>query len=341
MTLLSLPEAKELLRSPFAHEETEFLAVDLRALESPDDALANALLALPAVTVAVVDGPVNRLAAPVADAFDVVLGPSDGDADWVATGDPSAEVERLRRAARANPQASLCLVQLLRMGRRLSLRDALVAESLSYSTLQSGPEFNAWITARPAASAAPEPESDVVDVRHEGSTLWVTLNRPHRHNAFNAAMRDALVELLRVAVADPSVSGVVMAGAGENFCSGGDLAEFGTHPDPATAHTVRSIRNAGWWLHALGDRARVHVHGRCVGAGIELPAFTPSIIATEDATFRLPEVAMGLVPGAGGTASMTRRIGRQRMTWLALTGVEIDAQTALSWGLVDRVRDVR
>ena len=80
------------------------------------------------------------------------------------------------------------------------------------------------------------------------------------------------------------------------------------------------------------------VHGACVGAGIELPAFAGRVVASRDAWFALPEVAMGLVPGAGGTVSLPRRIGAQRTAWLALTGRRIDAETALAWGLVDELR---
>jgi enoyl-CoA hydratase/carnithine racemase len=72
-----------------------------------------------------------------------------------------------------------------------------------------------------------------------------------------------------------------------------------------------------------------------VGAGIELPAFARRVVADRGAFFELPEVGMGLVPGAGGTVSLPRRIGPQRTAWLALTGRRLDAETALSWGLVD------
>ncbi|MFM7120598.1 MAG: enoyl-CoA hydratase/isomerase family protein, partial [Gammaproteobacteria bacterium] len=72
-------------------------------------------------------------------------------------------------------------------------------------------------------------------------------------------------------------------------------------------------------------------------AGIELPAFLDRIDARRDAFFALPEVGFGLVPGAGGTVSLPRRIGRRRTAWLGLSGARIDAETALGWGLVDRV----
>jgi enoyl-CoA hydratase/carnithine racemase len=70
---------------------------------------------------------------------------------------------------------------------------------------------------------------------------------------------------------------------------------------------------------------------------MELPAFAGRVAARRDAYFILPEVALGLVPGAGGTASVPRRIGRQRTAWLALSGERIDAPTALAWGLVDEL----
>jgi enoyl-CoA hydratase/carnithine racemase len=148
-------------------------------------------------------------------------------------------------------------------------------------------------------------------------------------------MRDGLVEGLRLVVGDPSITEVSLRGEGKSFCSGGDLAEFGTLPDPATAHVVRSTRNAARLLHACADRVTVQLHGACVGAGIELPAYAARVVAHPESFFQLPEVGMGLVPGAGGTASIPRRIGRQRTAYLALAGLRLDAATALDWGLVD------
>ena len=70
---------------------------------------------------------------------------------------------------------------------------------------------------------------------------------------------------------------------------------------------------------------------------MELPAFSQRVSAKEDAFFQLPELQLGLVPGAGGTASLPRRIGRQKTAWLALTGRRIDAPVAQQWGLVDEI----
>jgi enoyl-CoA hydratase/carnithine racemase len=151
-------------------------------------------------------------------------------------------------------------------------------------------------------------------------------------------MRDELLEALMVAAADPSIS-VVLDGEGPSFCSGGDLDEFGSRPDPATAHVVRLQRSAGAVMAAMADRIEARLHGACMGAGIELPAFAGRVIARPDTRIALPEVGMGLIPGAGGTVSVARRVGRHRAALLALSGAVIDAETALQWGLVDSVQD--
>lgn len=175
-------------------------------------------------------------------------------------------------------------------------------------------------------------------MERDRNRLDIRLTRPEKHNAFSRAMRDGVSEALQLALADPSIEEVVLSGEGDSFCSGGDLDEFGSFPDPAEAHVIRTTRSPALLLSRLGDRARVEVHGACIGAGAELPAFTKHVIASEDAFFQLPEVGLGLVPGAGGTASLPRRIGRQRTAWLGLSGARIDARTALDWGLVDEVR---
>jgi len=245
------------------------------------------------------------------------------------------ELEALLEVIRSRPLASLALVELLRRGEGRSVHEALLDESLVYSTLQAGPEFSAWLAARPQRPAPPLFPAPAVHVERRDSRLLLRLDRPERRNAFSTAMRDALCEALQLALADPEVLEIELSGAGPAFCSGGDLDEFGSLPDPATAHAVRSTRHAARLLAACSARVRVRVHGACVGAGIELPAFCGHVVAERDASMRLPELSMGLVPGAGGTWSLPRRVGRQRCAWLALTGNAIDAETALRWGLVD------
>jgi enoyl-CoA hydratase/carnithine racemase len=257
---------------------------------------------------------------------------------WVSHPDGlDAAIDAARAAVTRSPIAATTLVQLLRTSASLDVDGALVAESLANTTQQSGPAFPDWHPAQPDRRA-PADDGPPVLVARDGDSLTITLNRPSVRNAFSAAMRDGLVEALRLVAVDPSITTAEVRGAGAAFCSGGDLREFGTLPDPATAHVIRTSRSAAAWVHRCRDRVRFRLHGACVGAGMELPAFSSRIVASADATFRLPEVGMGLVPGAGGTASIPRRISRQRTAWLALTGLAIDAPTALDWGLVDELQ---
>lgn len=295
------------------------------------------LSAVRAVTVGVIDGPLAGAALDVAEGFDILLSEGEiGGHAVVATSDLAATIRELDEAATANPQAAVACAQLLRQQAFVDVGRGLVAESLTYSMLQGGPEFATWLAERGPATLPDDAEPAVLASR-SGTALELTLNRPSRANAVHAPMRDLLVEHLRVAASDPTIDGLVLRGAGPSFCSGGDLAEFGTLPDPASAHATRLVRSPAWWLHQLARTTRAHLHGSCVGAGVELPAFAGTVLAHPDATFQLPEVAMGLVPGAGGTVSLPRRIGRQRTAHLAITGRTLDAGAALAWGIIDRI----
>lgn len=249
--------------------------------------------------------------------------------------DLDGAVAVIRSAVEKAPRAAAALTALLRQTELLPVPLGLGAESAVYSTLLGGPEFAAW-RAIDAPRAVP-PADHAVLLDRTGDVLTVTLNRPERRNAFGVAVRDGLNDALDVALADPSVAEIHLRGAGRAFCSGGDLDEFGSFPDVATAHLIRLDRSAGARIHACRQRVTAHVHGACIGAGVELPSFAAHVIAAKDARFRLPEIAMGLVPGAGGTVSLTKRIGRHRTAWLALTGSELGAAHALAWGLVDAI----
>lgn len=326
--------------------ETPLLAVDLRPLarsfrqHDQDSELARLLLNGPWVNVAVVDDDLDPVFVPLVDSFDVILGQGTTTTTAVDL-DPSdaaidASLSELRTAVGASPHASVSLVQLLRIAHDLPIEQALHSESLTYAMLQTGTTFQAWLAQR-SPNLVVDPAEQAVGMELDGSTLRIALQRPTRRNALNVAMRDQLVAALELLDLDPSIDGAVLTGQGSNFCAGGDLDEFGSTPSPATGHRVRTLRSLPALMHRLRSRLRVHVHGSCVGAGIELPAFTSAIIAHPDATFRLPEIGFGLVPGAGGTVSVTRRCGRHRTAWLALTGATIDAQKALEWQLIDRI----
>jgi enoyl-CoA hydratase/carnithine racemase len=258
---------------------------------------------------------------------------------WVGAKENAVEATwAVEAAVIRNPQAATTLTQVIRLGATLDAAGALVVESLAYSTLQGGPEHQEWLAGRPVRAVDPRADP-VLRLERTADELWITLDRPERRNAYSARMRDELVAALQLAASDPTVASVHLRGEGPNFCSGGDLAEFGSRPDPSTAHTIRVQRSAGWWISQLRQKVTVHLHGACVGAGIELSAFAGDVTAAEDTVVSLPEVSMGLIPGAGGTASIPRRIGPQRAAWLGLTGARLDAATAERWGLVDRLVD--
>jgi hypothetical protein len=255
----------------------------------------------------------------------------------VHVSDPAGAAAHVAETVRGHPIATSALVVLAQQVGLLPLWEGLVAESATYSTLLAGTEFAAWRAATPRKAPAPDGDEPVL-VSRDGDRLTLELNRPERRNAYGHAVRDALLSALQIAAYDPGVF-VELRGRGPAFCSGGDLAEFGTAPDPARAHLIRLRHSAGAVLYGMRDRVTAYVHGACIGAGIELPAFVGRVVAAPDTRIALPEVSMGLVPGAGGTVSMTKRIGRWRMAWLGLTGEIIGAEQALRWGLVDEIGD--
>jgi hypothetical protein len=265
--------------------------------------------------------------------------PAEGAPPWadVAAEDGVASVEDIVDAVARHPVAATALVLCLREA-SASLGRALVAESATYSVLQAGAEFTRWRTERPVREREPE-AGPAVRVVREGDRLELVLNRPHVRNALDRAMRDGLLEGFALAAADPSIAEVLWRGDGPSFCSGGDLDEFGSFANPASAHLLRLATSIGRSIGAVGDRLVVVVHGPCAGSGVELPAFASRVIARPDFSAALPEVGLGLIPGAGGTASITRRVGRHRMALLALSGRRITAPTALRWGLVDSVSE--
>ncbi|WGL54030.1 enoyl-CoA hydratase/isomerase family protein [Nocardioides sp. BP30] len=315
-----------------APEQAALVIVDLATATPRSAARAAATLTDRCVAiVGIADRPLPASLTPLLDKLTCTLAPGGPGRSWVAADD--AAIDRIAATASQAPGATLVLTQLLPLAARATVYDGLQAESLAYSMLLAGPEFAAW---RAGTPAGPPPEDDdPVLIDRTGDVLTLTLNRPERHNAFGRGVRDALIDALEIARLDDSVHEVVLRGAGRSFCSGGDLDEFGTAADPVAAHAVRLGRSAGWAVHRIRERVRARLHGACIGAGIEVPAFAARVDAADGTWFRLPELSMGLVPGAGGTVSMTHRIGPHRTAFMALTGDRIDLETALEWGLVD------
>jgi enoyl-CoA hydratase/carnithine racemase len=279
---------------------------------------------------------------PLLEALTLTLvGPDVGmeSPQLVSVADPRMAYDEVVAAVGRHPQASLALGQLLRQTPSLDMVRGLAAEAAVYSMLLGGTEFASWLADRGAARPAPSREQPLVRTRRDEAQLSIVLDHPERRNAFSFRMREELFAALEVGIIDDTIEQVELSGAGKVFCSGGDLAEFGTATDLVAAYLVRLDRAPWRLLDRMRDRVTVRVHGAAVGAGIEMAAFAGRVIAAPETFFLLPEIEMGLVPGAGGTVSVPRRIGRWRAVWMMLSGARVDAATALQWGLVDELSD--
>lgn len=255
-------------------------------------------------------------------------------APWVgvAAGMLEARLKDIAANARTNPIATGMLARLLRLGDGLPFDTALEMESLAYSALLGGPEFAAW---RSSAGLGSDIPTSPQPVRYErdDDRVTLTLASPVNRNAMTATMRDALFEALANVLDDPRQPSLVLRGEGRCFSTGGHLPEFGSATNLARAHVIRVQRSAARLLHQLGPRAEARIHGACIGSGIEVPAAAAYRVAARDTFVRLPELGMGLIPGAGGTVTLTRAVGRHRLFWLVLGGFRLRAEQGLTWGL--------
>jgi enoyl-CoA hydratase/carnithine racemase len=338
---IEAPDMGSLLADP-AGAETLSAATGcpLVVVEVADGSSGNALVGLDLMTVPSVVVVVARdpacLPPGAFGAADVILteDASAGRPYTAPTSGIASALAQLDATIGTRPVAAASLALLLRSSAGLPVPAGLIAESAAYSALQEGSEFRRWR----AAHGPRQPERGTSRVRLERSSdgLRITLARPARRNAVDWRMRDALARALAVAVSDPTVQ-VVLDADGPDFCAGGDLDEFGSRPDPALAHLIRLTRSPALLMHRLAERATVYLHGASVGAGIELPAFAGTVLASPGTRIALPEIGLGLIPGAGGTVSLPRRIGRWRTAFLALSGLSIEADQALGWGLIDAI----
>lgn len=182
--------------------------------------------------------------------------------------------------------------------------------------------------------------SHAVLIEDHGPKWVVRLNMPERRNALGRAVVEGLIEAARKASTVKSLRAVILCGAGEKaFCAGADLKERqGLGPDEV--RTFVTLLNQSFRAIETSPKVWVAaIHGACLGGGLELSLCADLRVAQRDAVLGLPEVRLGILPGAGGTQRLPRLIGMARAKELILTGTRISAAEALALGVVNRVAD--
>jgi len=177
-----------------------------------------------------------------------------------------------------------------------------------------------------------------IRVEAEAGVARITVHRPDKLNALNAATVSELERAFHAVASDSSVRGVIITGSGEKaFVAGADIAELATM-DPLTGiATSRQGQDAFRFLETMRKPVLAAINGFALGGGLELALACHLRVASSNARFGLPEVKLGIIPGYGGTVRLPRVVGRGRALELILTGEMIDAQEALRIGLVNRV----
>jgi enoyl-CoA hydratase len=172
---------------------------------------------------------------------------------------------------------------------------------------------------------------------HEAVAL-VTIDNPPV-NALSTALLEELEAELDRLDRDPGVRAIVLTGAGERaFVAGANIKEFPALRDAdSDAGPARGLQRVGHRMDASATPLIAAIRGFCLGGGLELAMCCDVRICSDDAKLGQPEIKLGLIPGGGGTQRLPRLVGAGRAMLLNLTGEPVDADTALSFGLVERV----
>jgi enoyl-CoA hydratase len=176
--------------------------------------------------------------------------------------------------------------------------------------------------------------------REDDGIAILTVNRPDKLNALNAATVRELDGALRAARDDAGVRALIVTGAGEKaFVAGADIAELARMGPLDGVEVSRAGQDTFRLLERMPKPVIAAVNGFALGGGLELALACHIRIASARARFGLPEVKLGIIPGYGGTVRLPRLVGRGRALELMLTGEMIDAQEAYRIGLVNRVEE--
>ncbi|MGG5835360.1 2,3-dehydroadipyl-CoA hydratase PaaF [Huaxiibacter chinensis] len=176
--------------------------------------------------------------------------------------------------------------------------------------------------------------SELITTRH-GRVLQLTLHRPAARNALNNALLAELATALDAAAADNHIAVCVIDGGERGFAAGADLNEMAQNDLPATLNDIRPQLWAR--INAFNKPLIAAVNGYALGAGCELALLCDVVIAGDNARFGLPEITLGIMPGAGGTQRLIRCVGKSLASKMILTGESISAVQAREAGLVSDV----
>ena len=176
--------------------------------------------------------------------------------------------------------------------------------------------------------------SELTVTRH-GRVLQLTLNRPAARNALNNALLTQIAEELEAAAANTDISACVIYGNERCFAAGADLNEMAEKDLPATLNDIRPQLWAR--INAFNKPLIAAVNGFALGAGCELALLCDVVIAGDNARFGLPEITLGIMPGAGGTQRLIRSVGKALASRMVLSGESIDARQAQQAGLVSDI----
>lgn len=176
------------------------------------------------------------------------------------------------------------------------------------------------------------------DLIHEtpaNGVLLLRLNRPEKRNALATPLLEAIADTLDEAVQDKHIRAIVLTGNDKVFAAGVDLNELA---HSTGADEIENPRFLAWSrIRACTKPVIAAVEGWCLGAGLELALRTDLVISGSGAWFGQPETNLGIMPGAGGTSILPRRVGRSLAMEMVLSGEPISADRALAAGLVARI----
>jgi enoyl-CoA hydratase len=166
----------------------------------------------------------------------------------------------------------------------------------------------------------------------------VTINRPDSLNALNAEVFSELGRVFQEIEDDADVRVAILTGAGEkSFVAGSDITEMAPQDSTQITRFLATVRQASDRIYTMSKPVIAAINGYCLGGGCEVAMCCDLRIASEKARFGQPEINVGVIPGGGGTQRLPRLIGMTRAKELLYTGDMIDAPTALSYGLVNKV----